>query len=132
MEPLTDSQKLTLIETYMSHCNTYTAKSDLFDTLTIYGKTNYYIFWTILKHVGKIMEENRTSYVGLVILEPLMNDEITTNNMRHLLIKEIDEKFWILVLRRGGNKRGELFVKFKVVISSYIELTVYFFTAGKI
>ena len=39
------------------------------------------------------MEENRTSYVGLVILEPLMNDEITTNNMRHLLIKEIDEKF---------------------------------------
>ena len=52
------------------------------------------------------MEENRTSYVGLVILEPLMNDEIKINNMRHLLIKEIDEKFWILVLRRGGNKRG--------------------------
>ena len=44
MEPLTDSQKLTLIETYMSCCNTYTAKSDLFDTLTIYGKTSYYIF----------------------------------------------------------------------------------------
>ena len=78
------------------------------------------------------MEENRTSYVGLVILEPLMKDEIKINNMRHLLIKEIDEKFWILVLRRGGNKRGELFVKFKVVISSYIELTVYFFTTGKI
>ena len=39
------------------------------------GKKNYYIFW-ILKHVGKILKENQNSYVGFLILEPLVDDEI--------------------------------------------------------
>ena len=35
MEPVTDSQKLTLTEIYMSR---YNAQNDLLNTLTIYGK----------------------------------------------------------------------------------------------
>ena len=88
MESLTDSQKLTLTETYTSRYNVYTAKNDLFDTLTIYGKKYYYIFQTILKHVRKVLEEIKGSYVGFVILEVLVDGEIKINNLNHLLMKD--------------------------------------------
>ena len=54
MEALTDSQKLTLTDTYMSRYNAYTAKNDLFETLTANGKKSYYIFRAILKYQNKI------------------------------------------------------------------------------
>ena len=44
MEPLTDSQKSILTDTYMIRYNAYTAKNDPFETLIVHGKKNYYIF----------------------------------------------------------------------------------------
>ena len=44
MELSADSQKSILIDTYMSRYNEYTAKSDLFKTLTMHDKNYYYIF----------------------------------------------------------------------------------------
>ena len=58
MEPLTDNQNSILTDTYMSCYRVYTAKNDLFEKLTVHGKKNYYIFWTILKHVGNMLKEN--------------------------------------------------------------------------
>ena len=77
------------------------------------GKKNYYIFW-ILKHVRKILKENQNSCVGFLILEPLVDDEIKIDILRHLLMKDIDKKLWIVVIQRGRNKWGELYVKFRV------------------
>ena len=76
MESLTDSQKLTLTETYTSRYNVYRAKNDLFGTLKI------------LKHVRKVLEETKGSYVGFVILEVLVDGEIKINNLSHLLMKD--------------------------------------------
>ena len=54
MEAFTGSQKLILTGTYISRYNAYTAKNDLFETLTMNGKKSYYIFRAILKHVREI------------------------------------------------------------------------------
>ena len=43
-----------------------------------------------------------------------MDGEIKINNLSRLLMKDKDEKLWIAVLKRKRNKRGELFVKFRV------------------
>ena len=110
MEPLTDSQKSILTDTYMIRYNAYTAKNDPFETLIVHGKKNYYIFWTILKHVRKTLKENQNVYVGFLILERLVDDEIKTDNLRHLSMKDIDKKFWIAVIQKGRN----FAVKFRV------------------
>ena len=114
MEPLTGSQKSILTDTYMSRYNAYTAKDDLFKKLTLYGKKNYYILWTILTHVRKILKENQNSYVGFLTLEPLVDDEIKTANLRHLSMEDIYKKLWTVIIQRGRNKWGELYVKFRV------------------
>ena len=114
MEPLTGSQKSILTDTYMSRYNAYTAKDDLFKKLTLYGKKNYYILRTILTHVRKILKENQNSYVGFLTLEPLVDDEIKTANLRHLSMEDIYKKLWTVIIQRGRNKWGELYVKFRV------------------
>ena len=114
MEPLTGSQKSILTDTYMSRYNAYTAKDDLFEKLTLYGKKNYYILRTILTHVRKILKENQNSYVGFLTLEPLVDDEIKTANLRHLSMEDIYKKLWTVIIQRGRNKWGELYVKFRV------------------
>ena len=43
-----------------------------------------------------------------------MDDEIKIDNLRHLLMKDRDKKLWIVVIQRGRNKWGELYVKFRV------------------
>ena len=43
-----------------------------------------------------------------------MDDKIKIVNLRHLLMKDIDEKLWIAVIQGGRNKSGELYVKFRV------------------
>ena len=114
MEPLTGSQKSILTDTYMSRYNAYTAKDDLFEKLTLYGKKNCYILRTILTHVRKILKENQNSYVGFLTLEPLVDDEIKTANLRHLSMEDIYKKLWTVIIQRGRNKWGELYVKFRV------------------
>ena len=114
MEPLTGSQKSILTDTYMSRYNAYTAKDDLFEKLTLYGKKNYYILRTILTHVRKMLKENQNSYVGFLTLEPLVDDEIKTANLRHLSMEDIYKKLWTVIIQRGRNKWGELYVKFRV------------------
>ena len=114
MEPLTGSQKSILTDTYTSRYNAYTAKDDLFKKLTLYGKKNYYILRTILTHVRKILKENQNSYVGFLTLEPLVDDEIKTANLRHLSMEDIYKKLWTVIIQRGRNKWGELYIKFRV------------------
>ena len=40
-----------------------------------------------------------------------MDDEIKTDNLKHLSMKDIDKKLWIAVIQRGRNKWGELYVR---------------------
>ena len=92
----------------------YAAKMILFEKLTVHGKKHYYIFRTMLNYVGKKLKENQNSYVGLLILVPLVDDEIKIDILRHLSMKDIGEKLWVSVIQRERNKWGELYVKFRI------------------
>lgn len=83
--------------------------------LTIYvEEKKYFMYKTIIKHAWNIIKDNENSFIGFIIPEPKLDGKIKIDNLRHLLTKDINEKLWTVVMQRGRNKRGELYVKFRV------------------
>ena len=44
----------------------------------------------------------------------VVDDETKIDNLRHLSMKDTNEKLWIAVIQSRRNKWGELYVKFRV------------------
>ena len=109
------SQKEILADNYSKHYKIVDAKEDLFNVISTYGKKQYHIYMVIVEYAGRIY--NIKSFVGEIILELLIDGEIKIDYNQDLLTKELNENVLIQVLKRGRNKKVELFLKFRAYIS---------------
>ena len=77
------SQKEILADYYSKHCKIVDAKEDLFNIISMYGEIQYHIYMVTVKYAVRVLKYTNKSFVGEIILEPLINWEIKKDYKRN-------------------------------------------------
>ena len=105
---MTKSQIEILSYLWLHRYNVLGAFCDVYDVISSHGRKAYFTFKIILKHAGRIIKGGGKAKV---ILEPRMANKIKLDYNQELLMKELDKKVLIKVLKRKANTNNELFVR---------------------
>ena len=116
---MTKSQIEILSYLWLHRYNVLGAFCDVYDVISSHGRKAYFTFKTILNHAGCIMKDGGNKLKAEVILEPPMANKIKLDYNQELLMKELDKKVLIKVLKRKANKNNELFVKIVMYASTF-------------
>ena len=108
---MTESQIEILSYWWLHRYNVLGAFCDVYDAISNHGQKAYFTFKAIIKHAGCIMKGGGNKLKAEVILKPWMANKINVDYNQQLLMKELDEKVLIKVLKRKTNKNNELSVR---------------------